>query len=142
MTTTQKTNDKQSARGVISLEPGSGRRYEMGKLTALFKADEAETDARYSVSEWILQPGFDGVGAHNHDFNEEVFFVLEGKPEMLVGTVWATFEPGAFIRIPAGTTHNFRNLTGAEARLLNFFIPGGFEREMPGIVKWFEENNV
>jgi hypothetical protein len=24
--------------------------------------------------------------------------------------------------------------------VLNFFIPGGFERNMPSIVKWFEDN--
>lgn len=42
---------------IITLPPGGGRRYEMGKLTALFKADEADTDAKYSVSEWVLEPG-------------------------------------------------------------------------------------
>jgi hypothetical protein len=31
-------------------------------------------------------------------------------------------------------------MTDKEAGLLNFFIPGGFEREMPAIVKWFAKN--
>ena len=124
-------------RKVIELPPGGGRRYEMGRLTALFKADEEETGATYSVSEWILAPGQDGVGAHSHPANDEIFVVLEGAPELLVGDAWKAFETGAFIRIPAGVTHDFRNRTQQTARLLNVFIPGGFEREMPAIVDWF-----
>lgn len=37
--------------GAIALWPGEGRIYRMGTMTAVFKADEAETDSRYSVSE-------------------------------------------------------------------------------------------
>lgn len=133
-------NPEPAAHKVIELPPGGGRSYEMGKLTALFKADENDTRAAYSVSEWILQPGQNGVGTHSHETNEEIFFVLEGSPDMLVGEEWKTFEAGAFIRIPAGVSHDFRNTSKRSARLLNFFIPGGFERDMPKIVKWFEQN--
>ncbi|ASM74479.1 MULTISPECIES: cupin domain-containing protein [Roseobacteraceae] len=133
-------NPKSTAGMVIELPPGGGRRYEMGKLTALFKADEENTRAIYSVSEWILQPGQEGVGAHSHEANDEVFFVLEGCPETRVGDIWKPYETGAFIRIPAGVVHDFRNATRQSARLLNFFIPGGFERDMPKIVEWFEQN--
>lgn len=67
-----------SERDVIALPADGGRRYEMGQLAAVFKADEAETGSRYSVPEWILKPGQDGVGAHSHDANEEIFYVLGG----------------------------------------------------------------
>ncbi|XDA98156.1 cupin domain-containing protein [Sulfitobacter sp. LCG007] len=126
--------------GLIALPNGGGRRYEMGRLTALFKADEAETAAGYSVSEWILAPGQQGVGAHSHETNDEMFFVLAGTPELLTGESWGQYAAGAFLRIPAGMTHDFRNRSDAEARLLNLFIPGGFERDMPRIVKWFANN--
>lgn len=129
-----------TARKVIELPAGGGRCYDMGKLTALFKADKDETGGAYSVSEWILQPGQDGVGAHSHESNDEIFFVLEGSPEILVGEVWKTCDAGAFLRIPAGVTHDFRNMTGRPARLLNVFIPGGFERDMPKIVEWFAQS--
>lgn len=132
------TTDK--SREIIALPPGGGRRYEMGKLTALFKADEADTGAAYSISEWVLQPGQGGVGAHRHDSNDEIFFVLEGTPELLLGETWGTYETGAFLRIPKGVTHDFRNLTDRPARLLNVYLPGGFERDMPMIVDWFAQN--
>jgi mannose-6-phosphate isomerase-like protein (cupin superfamily) len=126
--------------GAIVLPRDGGRRYEMGALRAVFKADEAETQARYSVSEWWLRPNTDGPGAHFHEANDEIFYVLQGRPEILLGEEWIALEQGAFVRIPAGVLHDFRNTTSEDAGLLNVFIPGGFERKMPAIVQWFEEN--
>ncbi|MGR3563395.1 MAG: cupin domain-containing protein [Heliomarina sp.] len=134
-------SEKAARKAVIALGRDEGRRYEMGKLTALFKADEAETGAGYSVSEWRMAPGQEGVGAHHHDANDEIFYVLEGAPEVLIGEEWRGFGEGSFIRIPAGVTHDFRNPGSGPARLLNLFIPGGFERNMPEIVAWFDENS-
>lgn len=126
--------------GAIILPCDGGRHYEMGPLRAVFKADEAETHARYCVSEWWLRPHADGPGAHLHENNDEVFYVLAGTPEILVGEEWVGLERGGFVLIPRGIMHDFRNRTDQEAGLLNFFTPGGFERKMPAIVKWFAEN--
>ena len=122
----------------IILAKGQGRRYPMGDLTAVFKADEDETSCRYGVSEWWMEPGFADVGAHSHEANDEIFHVLEGNPEILVGEEWLSLDEGAFVRIPANVMHDFRNRSGKRAGLLNVFIPGGFERTMPRIVEWFE----
>ena len=122
---------------VLILHPGDGRSYELGDLRAVFKADEAETAERYSISEWWMEPGCAGVGAHSHDANDEVFYVLAGAPSILTGETWNTLSAGAFVRIPAGVMHDFRNEGAERAGLLNFFIPGGFERNMPMIVDWF-----
>ena len=124
----------------IHLGPGEGRRYAMGKLTATFKADEDETGCRYAVSEWRMEPGFSGVGAHSHDANDELFFVLDGEAELLVGTEWQRARAASFLRIPAGITRDFRNRSRIPATLLNVFLPGGFERDMPAIVQWFSEH--
>jgi mannose-6-phosphate isomerase-like protein (cupin superfamily) len=124
----------------LILKAGEGRSYVCGPMTAVFKADENETDNKYSVSEWWLQPLSDGPGAHAHEENDEVFYVLEGTISFLVGDAWVEASKGAFLRIPATVTHDFRNQTNKKAGLLNFFIPGGFERNMPAIVNWFAEN--
>ncbi len=126
--------------GAIFLSPGGGRPYEMGALSAVFKADGAETGDRYCVSEWWLEPHTQGPGAHQHDENDEVFYVLEGTPSVLIGEVWVEASAGSFMLIPCRTTHDFENRADLRAGLLNFFIPGGFEPMMPAIVKWFEEN--
>lgn len=124
---------------VLLLNSGEGRVYNCGTMTALFKADENETNERYSVSEWILEPNSDGPGAHQHEENDEVFYMLEGVLSFLVGEDWINAEKGAFLRIPAKTLHDFKNESAAKAVVLNFFIPGGFERNMPAIVNWLEE---
>lgn len=124
----------------LILEAGEGRTYDCGTMTAIFKADENETNERYSVSEWWLEPNSGGPGAHSHESNDEVFYVLEGMCSFLVGDEWINAEKGAFLRIPAKTIHDFKNITAEKTGVLNFFIPGGFERNMPAIVQWFEDN--
>jgi len=109
-------------------------------MTAIFKADVNETDDKYSVSEWWLEPNSDGPGAHQHEDQDQVFYVLEGTISMFVSDKWIDANRGTFIRIPRNTMHTFANRTDKKAGMLNFDIPGGFERNMPSMVKWFEEN--
>jgi mannose-6-phosphate isomerase-like protein (cupin superfamily) len=125
---------------VLILAEGEGRVYNCGTMTAVYKADENETNEKYSVSEWWLEPNSDGPGAHSHEENDEVFYVLEGTVSFFVGDKWVDADKGSFLRIPAKTTHDFKNNTLTKSGVLNFFIPGGFERNMPFIVQWFEEN--
>jgi quercetin dioxygenase-like cupin family protein len=124
----------------LVLPRGAGRSYEMGKMRAIFKADGTETSQRYAVSEWWLEPGCDGPGAHSHEENEELFYVLEGTVSFLVADEWIEADAGTFVRIPPGITHDFHNTGNSKAGLLNIFIPGGFERHMPAIVEWFAKN--
>jgi len=125
----------------LILTEGQGRVYNCGPMTAIFKADENETNEKYSISEWWLEPNSDGPGAHAHDDNDEVFYMLDGTISFLVGDKWVDAEKGTFLRIPAKTTHDFKNKTDKKAGVLNFFTPGGFERNMPSIVQWFENNS-
>ncbi|MBJ7519420.1 MAG: cupin domain-containing protein [Solirubrobacteraceae bacterium] len=111
----------------IILPPGAGRAYEIGPMRGVFKADGAETDDRYCVSEWSVEPGASGPGPHHHDENVELFLVTEGTMAFLVGEEWVDAPAGTFLRIPAGMTHDFANRTEAPARAFNVFIPGGFE---------------
>jgi len=129
-----------ASNGSVVLGPGEGRAYEMGFMSAVFKADGAETDDRYSVSEWWLEPSSPGPGAHSHAANDEIFYVLAGTPRLLVGERWVDGATGSFFLIPAGVTHDFENPGDERAGLLNVFIPGGFERNMPSIVDWFASN--
>lgn len=125
----------------IILKPHEGRIYKCGTMTAVFKTDENETAEKYSISEWWLEPNSEGPGAHLHENNDEVFYVVEGTTSILVGDKWVDAEQGSFIRIPAHTMHDFANRTSRRTGVLNFFIPGGFEKNMPSIVQWFQENN-
>ena len=111
----------------IILPPGAGRAYEIGPMRGVFKADGPETDDKYCVSEWSVEPGASGPGPHHHDENVELFLVTEGTMAFLVGEEWIDAPAGTFLRIPAGMTHDFANRTEAPARAFNVFIPGGFD---------------
>jgi mannose-6-phosphate isomerase-like protein (cupin superfamily) len=121
---------------VIFLPPGAGRSYDVGSMQSVFKADGVETGERYSVSEWWLDAGQAGPGPHSHEANEELYYVVEGTMSFLVDTEWIEAPRGSFLRVPAGTTHDFQNRSAGRAGVLNVFIPGGFEILMPRLVAW------
>lgn len=120
------------------LSPGAGRRYPMGRISAIFKADEGETADAYSISEWWLDPNTTGPGAHSHP-EDDVFFVLEGTMSFLVGDEWVDAPAGSFVLVPGGVTHDFQNRSPSRAGLLNF-SPGPFEPQMDDIAAWFTEH--
>jgi mannose-6-phosphate isomerase-like protein (cupin superfamily) len=124
----------------IILAADEGRTYEMGAIRAVFKADGAETANRFSVSEWWLDPHHEGPGAHKHDDNDELFYVLDGEASILVGKSWHKVGKGAFVFIPRGVMHDFRNESPGRIGLFNVFLPGPFEQLMPQIVEWFAKN--
>jgi mannose-6-phosphate isomerase-like protein (cupin superfamily) len=111
----------------------------MGRISAVFKADEKETRSRYSVSEWWLEPRTQGPGSHSHD-EDDLFYVIEGVMNVRVGEEWFECPKGAFVLVPGGVTHDFENRGSVRAGVLNFSSPGPFEPEMPGIVEWFVQN--
>ena len=100
-------NEINKNKEVIVLPEGEGRVYACGSMTAIFKTDEEETSSKYSVSEWWLDPNSGGPGAHQHEENDEVFYVLEGTTSFLVGDRWINANKGTFLRIPCKTIHDF-----------------------------------
>lgn len=124
-------------KSVLYVPAGEGRAYDMGAMQSTFLADGAETADTYSISEWWLEPGTPGPGVHSHDANDDIFYVLEGTVTFIAGDETIAATRGAFLRVPAGVKHDFRNDSDARAGLLNIYIPGGFEQDMPAIVAWF-----
>jgi mannose-6-phosphate isomerase-like protein (cupin superfamily) len=128
--------DDVTARQPVVLHPGEGRRYDLGRGEAVFKADGDETAGRYSISEWWLEPETRGPGAHSHP-EDDVFYVVAGTVSLMVGDRWIDAPAGSFVVVPGGTLHDFENRTGERAGFLNVSSPGPFEPEMPGISEWF-----
>jgi quercetin dioxygenase-like cupin family protein len=128
-----------STRLPVVLGPGEGRSYAMGRIGAVFKADGPETESRYSISEWRLEPHTQGPGAHSHP-EDDIFFVTVGTMSLLLGSDWIHAGQGSFVLVPGGTVHDFENRSDSPAAVLNLSIPGPFEQHMPGIVQWFATN--
>jgi mannose-6-phosphate isomerase-like protein (cupin superfamily) len=126
-------------RKALILAPGQGRLYSMGRLRAIFIADTVETDSRYSVSEWWLEPNTKGPGSHSHS-EDHVFYVLEGTVSIAIDGEWSHAVLGSYALIPGGTPHYFENHGSVRCGFISLNVPGGFELKLPGIVEWFVEN--
>jgi quercetin dioxygenase-like cupin family protein len=111
----------------------------MGRIGAVFKADGPQTEGRYSISEWRLEPHTQGPGAHSHP-EDDIFFVTLGTMSLLLGSEWIHAQQGSFALVPGGTVHDFENRSDAPAAVLNLSIPGAFEPHMPEIVRWFADH--
>ena len=131
--------DDSTKRAGVFLPPGAGHSYQMGRISAVFKADGDETQRAYSISEWRLEPHTQGPGAHSHP-EDDVFYVIEGTMSFLIGDRWIDATNGSLVLAPGGLTHDFENRSSSSAAVLNFSIPGDFEMNMPAIAEWFAAN--
>jgi len=73
-----------------------------------------------------LCPQRSGPPPHTHE-QDEVIYVIEGQLTLIVGQEKVTAKAGSLAYIPSHCVHSFRVDTPT-ARLLNFYLPGGFER--------------
>jgi len=126
-------------RKALILAPGRGRSYPMGRMSAVFIADTAETDSRYSVSEWWLDPNTQGPGTHAHP-EDHVFYVIEGTVSIVIDSEWSHAVRGTYALIPGGTPHTFENRGTVRCGFISLNVPGGFELAMPNIVQWLAAN--
>lgn len=69
-----------------------------------------------------------GVPAHVHTREDEVFHVVEGAAEFLVGDARVDARAGATVVGPRGKPHGFKATSRDACRMLVVVTPGGFER--------------
>lgn len=118
----------------LIVPPGQGRKLITKAQEVTFKATK-DQGSILSVFEVVVPPGFD-VGAHVHQDAQEFFYVLEGELELLAfeperrtedswhrwtspeGDRIAAATEGAFMFVPPGTPHAFRNASDKPARML------------------------
>jgi quercetin dioxygenase-like cupin family protein len=68
-----------------------------------------ETDGGLGLFEYVMAPGTSGPGPHSHRGLEEIFHVIEGQVELLLGGGRLRASAGTSGRIPTGTVHGFSN---------------------------------
>jgi mannose-6-phosphate isomerase-like protein (cupin superfamily) len=86
-----------------------------------------QTGGHFTLSVLSTPPG-EGAPPHAHRAEDEVFYVLDGRFEFLLGDRTETLGRGTTVFVPRGTMHYFRNVGQADARLISMHTPGGFER--------------
>ena len=66
-----------------------------------------------------FEPG-EGMKTHHHTVPEEIYYVLKGRGEMILGEEKVILEPGTAVYIPPGVVHGPLN-TGDESLVIAFF---------------------
>ncbi|OBF22730.1 cupin [Mycobacterium kubicae] len=92
----------------------------------LMSADQ--TLGEFTLLEQIIPAG-SGPPAHVHERQAEGFYVLSGEIEFVVGPDDQVVRagPGSAVWVPKSTRHAFRVVSDEDARVLNFYAPGGFD---------------
>jgi quercetin dioxygenase-like cupin family protein len=108
------------------LGAAEGERYWIAGDTLTFKATAADTGGAYTLVDILAAPG-EGPPPHIHDNEDETFYVLDGRFEILVAERLIDAGPGTFALVPRGTVHRFRCVDDRPGRILVMFTPGGLE---------------
>jgi quercetin dioxygenase-like cupin family protein len=103
-------------------DPGTTYISLVGNTYAMLITGE-QTDGRYCLIDMRIPDG-GGPPPHRHDF-EEMFTILEGEIEFTFRGEKHTVRAGSTINVPANAPHNFRNASGAPARMLCMCTPAG-----------------
>lgn len=90
------------------------------------KATGEETGGSIGFFEGTTPSGF-GPPRHIHHTSDEMFYVLSGEFEFLVGEQIYRAGPWTFVFIPRGTVHAPKVVSTEPGRVLAAFVPGGQE---------------
>ena len=84
---------------------------------------DRETHGSLGVFEHVMAPGTSGPGPHIHRGLEEIFYIVEGQVELLLGGGRLRALAGTIGRVPTGTVHGFSNPGPGRSVLLVAFYP-------------------
>jgi len=109
---------------VVGPDEGRAIHWIGGKLT--FMSTAASTAGAFTVR--VYELGAEGgAAAHVHAVEEEFFYVLAGQLTFDCGGHSFVADTGAFVNLPKGLGHRFRNSGGGPARTWICTVPSGGE---------------
>src|SRR4051794_36024358 len=91
--------------------------------SARLVASGSLTEGRYGLYRWDMAPTGGGATPHFHRTFSESFYVVAGQATLYDGRAWVAADEGAFLYVPEGGRHGFRNDSGAPVSLLILFAP-------------------
>jgi len=109
----------------IVRQPGEGKVVGVLRHQSTFKVLSEETGGAYAILEQTIPAGH-GPPLHVHRRETEIFYVLEGQFEFLVGDRKVPAPAGALLVGPRDVPHAFRNVGPRDGKLLLTVIPGHF----------------
>jgi mannose-6-phosphate isomerase-like protein (cupin superfamily) len=112
------------------LAPGEGQAYWVLGDRLTFKLGAKDTGGALSMAEaWIVPGG--GPPPHVHHREDEMFYLLDGRLQFVLGEELIDAGPGDALFLPRGVPHTFKNASSVPARAVVFAMPCGFENFIP-----------
>ncbi|CAL9410006.1 hypothetical protein SUDANB176_02213 [Streptomyces sp. enrichment culture] len=134
MTSTAPFAASSTPQGVRHVPAGEGISLWAVGDTYTIKSTAETSGGSLTFVEGSVPPG-SGPPPHVHTREEEAFYILSGRLEMLDGDRTFLAGTGDFVLVPRGTVHRFRNVGVDAARLLLMFTPGGMDGFFTGVGK-------
>ena len=110
------------------LERGEGRQLRLITDLVTIKATTADTGDAFALFETETPPA-GGCPPHRQRYDDEAFFVLDGRYAFLAGDEQVELGPGGYLYVPRGTVHAFTNVGSTTARMLVLVAPGGIHQQ-------------
>lgn len=104
-------------------------------------ATGAETGNAFFQFEAVVPKG-GGPPAHVHRKEDESFYVVSGRLEILLGTSIHDAKAGDFVFIPRGTVHRFKNVGSETAVQLVTFVPAGMDQFFQEVFPAVKDRNA
>lgn len=82
-----------------------------------------ETDGDIYLVQGIMPKG-SAVPIHIHELEDEIFHVMEGNVELILGEKTIKGKKGDIIYLPRGIKHGIKTVGNETAKVLNYVIPG------------------
>ncbi|WP_053725710.1 cupin domain-containing protein [Streptomyces sp. WM6378] len=117
----------EESEGIVYIPPKAGvSRWVFGDHYTI-KADKENTHGSLGLIEALVPPG-GGPPLHIHHDSDEAFYLIDGELEISNEQRSEVVGTGAFIFVPRGKVHAFKNTGDKPCKMLIIFTPAGFER--------------
>jgi quercetin dioxygenase-like cupin family protein len=107
---------------VVASHEGPAWDMESGR-PATFKLLSNDTGGKVAVFEEVVPPSA-GTPLHIHHTSDEVLYVLSGEFTVRLGERSHRVSTGAWVFIPLGSVHGWRNSGSRDGRMFFVFTPG------------------
>ena len=108
----------------FSLNATDGERLRFSGAELVIKASGESTGGAFSIVEEVDPLD---TPRHIHRNEDELFFVIEGEHEFVVGDTVFRVGPGATVFAPRGVPHHHKRAIPRAGRFLTMVSPPGFE---------------
>jgi mannose-6-phosphate isomerase-like protein (cupin superfamily) len=114
------------APGLIALNPGEGDRLEAFGNVHVNRVVGSDTGGGWTLVEQHVTGA--NPPLHQHEHEDEAFYVLQGRVRVLVGDAAIDGEAGSFVFAPRGVPHTFARQPGDDLKMLLMIAPAALER--------------